>query len=142
MLKKILIVFVSLLTIALLIVFATFAYLQFADLNRYKPQISQRLSAYLHRSVVIAGDFDIKLIPLSLSLTDAKIANAPWGSKPDMLSVQQLDLELGLLPLLTGELLISKFVLDDVQVVFERSEQGDNNWHLIEPKAAKSKAIR
>jgi uncharacterized protein involved in outer membrane biogenesis len=142
MLKKILLVFASLLTLALLIAFAVFAYLQFADLSRYKPQISQRLSQYLGRPVTLAGDFDIKILPLSISLTDARVANAPWSSTPTMLSVQHLDLQLGLLPLLTGQLLISDFVLDDVQVVVEHNEQGDNNWKLIErkPKKAKTKA--
>jgi len=133
MLKKILLVIVSLLSLALLVAFAFFAYLQFADLNSYKPQITQRLSHYLSRSVIIDGNFDIKLIPLSISLTDTKIANAQWGSTPDMLRVHQLDLQLGMLALLSGELLIYKFVLDDVQVVVEHNEQGDNNWRIREP---------
>jgi len=138
--KKILLVFASLLTLALIIAFAVFAYLQFADLNRFKPQISQHLTQYLGRSVALDGDLSVKILPLSLSLSDAKITNSPWGSTPNMLSVKRLDLQLGLLPLLTGELLISKFVLQDVQVIVEHNEQGENNWRLLESKEPKTKA--
>lgn len=131
--RKILIGTVSLISLVLLVVFSLFAYLQFADLNRYKPQISQRLTQYIGRSVVIDGAFDLKIFPLSISLTDAKIANAQWGSQPNMIRVHQLDLQLGLLALLSGELLIHRFVLDDVQVIVEHNEQGENNWRLRDP---------
>jgi len=131
--RKILIGIASLISLVLLVVFSLFLYLQFADLSRYKPQIAQRLTQYLGRSVVIEGNFDLKIIPLSLSLTDAKIANAPWGSRPDMLSVHELDLQLGLPALLSGELLISRFILDDVQVMVEYNEQGETNWKIGQP---------
>ena len=137
--RKILIAVGSLVSLILILFFTLFAYLQFADLNRFKPQISQRLSIYLNRSVVIDGAFDVKLIPLSISLTDTNIANATWGSKPDMLSVHQVDLQLGLLALISGELLIHKFVLDDVQILVELNEQGDNNWRLREPGEQQAK---
>ena len=140
MLRKILLGFTSFLSLALLIVIAAVAYLHFADLNRYKPQISQRLTEYLGRQVDLAGDFNIKILPPSLSLNDANIANASWGSTPTMLSVQQLDMQIELLPLLSGKLLISKFRLNDVQVVVEHNEQGDNNWPLFESNVEKPKA--
>ncbi|WP_455201223.1 AsmA family protein [Kaarinaea lacus] len=123
----------SLVSLILIVFISLFAYLQFADLNRFKPQISQRLSTYLNRSVVIDGPFDINLIPLGLSLTDAKIANASWGTQPEMLRVHQLDLQLGLLALISGELIIHKFILDDVQILVEHNEQGENNWRIREP---------
>lgn len=140
--RKILIVVVSLFSLILLAVFSIVAYLQFVDLNRYKPQITQRLSQYLGRSVAIEGNLDIKLIPLSLSLTNAKIANASWGTRPDMLEVHQLDLQMGMLALLSGELLIYKFVLNDVQAVVEHNARGENNWSMREPKQPENKVSK
>ena len=140
--RKILIGVFSLVSLILILFITLFAYLQFADLNRYKPQLSQRLSQYLERQVVIDGDFDIKILPLSLSLSDAKIANAPWGSSPEMLRIHQLELQLGLMALLSGELLISKFILEDVEVLVEYNEQGDINWRVRETKQARAQVAR
>jgi uncharacterized protein involved in outer membrane biogenesis len=142
MLKKILIGVISLVSLVLLLVISLFAYLQFADLNRYKPQISQRLTQYINRSVVIDGNFELKIVPLSISLTDVKIENVSWGSQPDMLSVHQLDLQLGLLALLSGEFLIHKFLLDDVKVLVEHNEQGENNWRLREPTKSQASTTK
>jgi uncharacterized protein involved in outer membrane biogenesis len=77
------------------------------------------------------GAFQLHLgDPLRLDLRDLHLANAGWGSTPDMLSIRQLDAEIDARALLAGRLRFRKLVLVDPVLVLERNPDGIGNWHV------------
>src|SRR5262245_5172892 len=88
------------LVILLLSAFGAFAiWLQRADL---KPLVERQASEALGRTVTF-GSFQVRWgNPLRVDFTDLAIANAPWGSKPEMARVGKFSAQLEVGPLLHG----------------------------------------
>jgi len=100
-------------------------YLSQADL---KPLVEREASEALGRTVSF-GSFQVRWAnPLHVDFTDLAIANAPWGSKPEMVRIGQFSAQLEVGPLLHGVLHYRQLRMSDVTVVLERDPDGIGNW--------------
>ena len=122
---KILAGLVVIIVIALGIFISTF------DVNQYKGQIITEVEEKTGRDFDIAGDLKlgVSLIP-TLKIEQVKLGNAEWGSQPDMVKVNTFEVELGLIPLLSGQVKISQLVLDTAEILLETNKQGKGNWEF------------
>lgn len=101
------------------------------DFNEYRGLISERVKAATGRELTIAGDLDLKIsFTPALAVAGVTVANAPWGSRPQMATLDQLAAEVELLPLLTGDVRVKRLVLSGVDVLLETDAQGRGNWEL------------
>lgn len=115
----------GLLLLALVAAGAGALYLSRADL---KPLVEREASEALGRRVSL-GSFQVHWAdPLRIDFTDLAIANAPWGSKPDMVRIGTFSAELEVGPLLRGVLHYRQLRIGDVAVVLERDPAGVGNW--------------
>jgi AsmA family protein len=69
-------------------------------------------------------------------LSDVQLANADWGREPHMLKAEQVDFEIRLWPLLTGDLVLPSLVLRKPEIVIEKGDNERLNWELGEAPAA------
>jgi AsmA family protein len=93
-----------------------------------KPLVEREASEALGRRVSF-GSFQVHWAdPLRVDFTDLAIANAPWGSKPEMVRVGKLSAQLEVGPLLHGVLHYRQLRISDVTVVLERDPAGIGNW--------------
>jgi uncharacterized protein involved in outer membrane biogenesis len=101
------------------------------DLDAYKAEATQRFHAATGRELHIDGgvELDVSLVP-SIILEDVRIANAPWGSAPDMLRVARAEARLALLPLLGGEIKLRRLALSAPTILIEEDVSGVSNWNL------------
>ena len=92
--------------IGIAIVISTF------DVNQYKGEITQAVEDATGRKLVIGGDigFKVSLIP-TVVIEDVKFANASWGSKPEMLSLGKFEVQVSLMPLLSGNIQVNRVIL-------------------------------
>ena len=128
-LRRIVIVAGSILGALLLLVLvaagAGALYLSRADL---KPLVERKATEALGRQVSF-GSFQVHWAdPLGIDFTDLTIANAPWGSKPDMVRIGTFSAQLEVGPLLRGVLHYRRLRMADVAVVLERDPAGVGNW--------------
>lgn len=101
------------------------AWLANADL---KPIIESRASESLGRKVTL-GRFEVTWgNPLGVEIRDLSIANASWGSDPEMIRLGSLSALLDVPSLLKGVLRYEKLRIADVKVVLERDPNGIGNW--------------
>src|SRR5688572_24934037 len=115
----------GLVILLLLAVGAGALYLSRADL---KPLVEREASEALGRRVSF-GSFQVRWgDPLRIEFTDLAIANAPWGSRPEMVRIGQFSAQLEVGPLLHGVLHYRRLRLSDVTVVLERDPDGIGNW--------------
>jgi AsmA family protein len=90
--------------------------------------LESRTSAALSRRVTI-GHLDIRWSrPLRISGEDIHVANAAWGSTPDMLAAKHIELEIDPSALLRLSLRVRRLVLDEPAVFLEISAEGKRNW--------------
>jgi uncharacterized protein involved in outer membrane biogenesis len=93
-----------------------------------KPIIEHQASAALGRRVTL-GSFQVRWgNPLGIDLSDLAIANAPWGSKPEMVRIGRLSALVDLPALLHGVLRYQRLRISDADVVLERDDKGKGNW--------------
>jgi uncharacterized protein involved in outer membrane biogenesis len=102
--------------------------------NWFKGPIETAASAALGRNVEIAGDLDVDLsMAPTITLEQVRIANAQWGSRPNMLTIPQLAFALDLGQLLRGAVVLPFLRVHAQDLLIETNQQGDVNWQLGPP---------
>ncbi len=105
--------------------------LSLIDLNAYKADISAYVSETTGRAFRIDGDLGWTLSStLELHAEGVHLANAPWGSQPEMVSARRVEFGVALLPLIGGRLRITHLALSAPRVYLETNDEGSGNWEL------------
>ena len=122
---------VTVLSIVGALVLAIVLYLAFGDLSRHKGRIEALVTKKTGRPFAIDGAFRLKLLPsVSVAAERVRLANAEWGSAPQMVEVGRFSTEIGLWSLLSGPVDVRSLELGDVSVLLERGKGGKGNWVL------------
>lgn len=104
------------------------------DFNRYRGLIADQVKQATGRELAIGGDLQLALsLSPTVAVNDVALANAAWGSRPQMATVQRLEMELALLPLLSGEIRVKRLVLVGADILLESDREGRANWAFGEP---------
>jgi len=113
------------------LVVAAVAVLSSLDFNDYKGVIAEEAKKATGRDLKISGDLklNISLTP-SLYVDGVTFANAPWGSRPEMVTLKRLEAEVALLPLLSSEIDVKRLVLVGLDLLAETDKQGRGNWQF------------
>jgi AsmA family protein len=107
------------------------------DFNQYKGLVARQVERATGRSLTIKGDIKLALsLTPTLDATDLALANVPGGSRPEMITVKQLEVQLHLLPLLSGKVEIDRLVLDGADILLETDKSGRGNWVFDVPDSA------
>lgn len=139
---KRLIKIISILGVLLIaVVVAGVAVLSSLDFNDYKGVIAEEAKKATGREMTISGDLklNISLTP-SIYVDGVTFANAPWGSRPQMVTLKRLEAEVSLLPLLSSELDVKRLVLVGLDLLAETDKQGRGNWQFGEDTKAPATA--
>jgi uncharacterized protein involved in outer membrane biogenesis len=107
----------------------------------WRPYIERAASRSLGRPLSIASLHVAWRNPLAVELTDLRLANAPWGSQPDMLRVERLVATIDLRSLLQGVVRYETLLLENPVLLLERDAGGVGNWHFAGNAAAPGLAI-
>ncbi len=119
-------------TVAIVLVVAAAALvvaLRFVDFNDYKPLIADEVRKATGRNLVIAGDLGVKLSLFpALTAERLRLANAAWGARPDMATVDRLEVQLGLVSLLFGSIEVRRVTLSGADILLEVDAYGRANF--------------
>jgi len=108
--------------------------------DTYKTRLVQEVKAATGRDLRIDGPIRLSVIPsLSLDVNKVGFSNAAGGQAKEMLTLDKLQLDLKLFPLLSGEVAVEKFALVDPVIALEIDKQGKPNWVFDTPAAPKDK---
>jgi uncharacterized protein involved in outer membrane biogenesis len=117
----------GLLGAAILIVVSAAVVVATVDL---RPFVERYASRALDRRLAI-GTFRIGWgNPLSVELSDLRLANTPGGSAPEMVRIERLSAEIDVLSLFGGALRFQKLEVVKPQIVLERDAGGIGNWRF------------
>jgi len=124
-----------------LIVIALLVAPMFVDVEQYKPMIEEKVAEATGRSFRLDGDLDLSLFPWAgLSLSELHLGNPPGFEKDDFLYIRSFDVRVKLLPLLSKDVQVKRFILEGVQVALERNQAGKTNWEDLGGKPGKAPA--
>lgn len=113
------------------LVLAAVAILLTLDVNRYKGTIQEEVQRLTGRKLVLDGDLSLSVgLTPKLIVNKARFANAPWGSRPDMVSVERVEAAIELIPALSGDIRLTRVVLIKPDILLETDRKGTGNWEL------------
>lgn len=99
------------------------------DFNEYRGFIATRVEAATGRALTIAGDIEVGVsLKPTIVAKNLTLANAPWGTRPEMARLERLEAELEFWPLLTGNVEVRRLVLVGLDAVIETDAEGRGNW--------------
>lgn len=107
------------------------------DFNQYKGLIAEQVKNATGRELTIAGDFKLapSLTP-AVAVDNVSLANFAGGSRPEMITLKRLEVQMQLLPLLSRQIKIDRLVLDGADILLETDKNGRGNWSLSSGGAA------
>jgi AsmA family protein len=86
-------------------------------------------SAMIGREVRIAGRLTVHWgSPTRIVAEDVHVANANWGSDPEMFAARRIEIDLFLRTLLRGPARIPLIEIDGAKLLLEKSKSGEGNW--------------
>ena len=127
-LKTILIAAVG--VILVLLVAAVIA-LRSMDFNKYKDLIAGQVKAATGRELKIGGNLALEIgFSPSVVVEDVSLANARWGSRPEMAKVGRFEVEVALIPLIFRDIRVKRLILAQPDILLETDAKGNGNWSL------------
>jgi hypothetical protein len=105
--------------------------LQSIDFNKYKSLVAERVKAATGRELKIGGNLDLKVgFSPAVVVEDVSFANAPWGSRLQMVKVRRFEVEVALFPLIFRDIRIKRLILVQPDILLETDAKGIGNWSL------------
>lgn len=100
-------------------------------------QVTQSVEQTTGRTLEIKGDKTLSVFPkLKLELNDVAFSNFKQGSQPNMAAMDQLAIHIPYLSVLTGDIKLEKFVINNPSILLEKMPNGDVNWQLVKTTGA------
>jgi uncharacterized protein involved in outer membrane biogenesis len=102
------------------------------EINQYKGLIVQKVKEATGRDMRIEGDLDLtgSLSP-TVVVEGVSFANAPWGLRPQMVTVKRFEAKVALIPLLRGDLQVKRLILIEPDILVETDARGHSNWEFF-----------
>ncbi len=114
---------------------------RFVDINKYKPRIEGMVSESTGRAFSIGGDIDLSLFPwVGVSLSDVHLGNAKGFREGDFVSVEHFEVRVKLIPLISKDVQVKRFILKGPRIALEKSRSGRGNWEDLAKSHERKKA--
>jgi uncharacterized protein involved in outer membrane biogenesis len=115
----------------LLLLGAVWLVLRSIDWNEYKEPIARAAYDATGRQLDLGGDLSLEIgFTPGVRIEGVRFANAAWGSRPQMASLEQLVVRLELLPLLSRNVVVDRVEVVGLDVLLETRSDGVANWQF------------
>lgn len=131
--------------VAVIVVLIVTAYILITsyDFNKFKPRITELAKQYTGRQLTLGGDIELgfSLFP-TLVVNDVTFQNASWGSRPQMAQIKRLEVQVDLLPILRGNVHVSRVTIEKPELLIEIDKTGKSNLEFDTPGKSGPEAPR
>ncbi len=99
--------------------------------DRYKDEVTERIGTATGLSVAIDGDMDLALLPRpTFKASGVRIADLTSVVTPDMARADALEVQVALMPLLSGDIQVQRVALLKPHLMLESRPGGGLNWSI------------
>lgn len=101
---------------------------QVVDVRDYIPRIEKEVSRATGRPFEL-GDIRLSLFPwIGFHLSDLRLGNPEAFKEKDFVSITSFEVRVKLIPLLSKDIQVKRFVMNEPAIVIERLKNGKWNW--------------
>lgn len=107
------------------------------DVNAYREEIQAEVKKATGRELRLSGPVDLRasLTP-AITLEDVGFGNAAWGSRGELATIERFEVEVALMPLLTGNVQVKRLILVEPDILIETNAEGASNLSFGTGEAA------
>jgi len=117
--------------VILLVIVAVIVALRSMDFTKYKGLIAGQVKTATGRELKIGGNLNLEIgFSPAVVVEDVSFANAPWGSRADMVKVRRFEVEVALIPLIFRDIQVRRLILVQPDILLETDARGKGNWSL------------
>ena len=123
-----------LLALVIVLMIALFVIANRIDPNDYKPQIVDQTKSATGLELRMDGDIAWKFFPsLAIQIADTEAhTEKSYAGDTRLAKISSIDVQVNLMPLLSGQVVVDKVLLDGVQLRLATDKKGHSNWKDIE----------
>lgn len=122
--------------VALLFSAAYFALVAAFPPARLAAMLGEEIKRTTGRDFRVNGELSIRFLPtLAVVANDVALSNAEWGTRPEMVTLQQVAFEIALRPLLDQEIRILSVDVKGADALLESNGKGGFNWMFASNEA-------
>jgi len=104
----------------------------FVDIQKYKPEIEKRVAEATGRPFTLGGDLSLSLFPWAgISISDLRLGNPSGFQEKDFVTIKSFEARVKLLPLISKDIQVKRFVMKGPRIVLEKSKDGKMSWEGI-----------
>ncbi|MDJ0984935.1 MAG: AsmA family protein [Desulfobacterales bacterium] len=105
----------------------------FIDIKDYKPEIEKLVAEKTGRPFSMGDDLSLSLFPWAgVSFSEAKLGNLAGFAEKEFVSVKSFEVRVKLLPLLSKDIQVKRFVLNEPFITLVKNKDGRGNWAQME----------
>jgi len=111
----------------------------FIDIRDYKPQLEKKVTDATGRPFSVGDDLSLSLFPWAgISFSDLRLGNTSGFSEKELVSVKSFEVRVKLLPLISKDIQVKRFILNEPHITLVKNKNGQVNW--AQPDDAKKKS--
>jgi len=102
---------------------------RFVDVQKYKPVLESKVTEATGRPFSVGDDLSLSLFPWAgVSFSDLRLGNPAGFSEKEFVTVKSFEVRIKLLPLLSKDIQIKRFVVNAPHIVLVKNKNGRTNW--------------
>jgi len=107
----------------------------FVDVQKYKPVLESKVEEATGRPFTVGDDLKLSLFPWAgVSFSNLRLGNPAGFAEKEFVKVKSFEVRVKLLPLISKEVQIKRFVMDEPQIVLVKNKNGRGNWEQPKQK--------
>jgi len=115
--------------LAVVIIAAMFLIPMFVDVQKYKPMLESKVTEATGRPFSVGDDLRLSLFPWAgVSFSDLRLGNPAGFAEKEFVTVKSFEVRVKLLPLLSKDIQIKRFVVNEPRIILIKAKKGLPNW--------------
>ena len=111
----------------------------FIDIRDYKPELEKKVAEVTGRPFSLGDDLSLSLFPWAgISFSDLRLGNTPGFSEKELVTVKSFDVRVKLLPLISKDIQVKRFILNEPKITLVKNKKGQVNWAQPDDATKKS----
>ncbi|OEU60052.1 MAG: hypothetical protein BBJ57_08040 [Desulfobacterales bacterium PC51MH44] len=113
------------------------------DVQKYKPELEKKIAEASGRPFSVSDDLRLSVFPWAgISFSDLHLGNVKGFEEKDFVRIKSFEVRIKLIPLLSKDIQVKKFILNEPRMVLVKNKDGRVNWELPKKTGKPKKDVK
>ena len=113
------------------------------DVQKYKPELEKKIAEASGRPFSVSDDLRLSVFPWAgISFSNLHLGNVKGFEEKDFVRIKSFEVRIKLIPLLSKDIQVKKFILNEPRMVLVKNKYGRVNWELPKKTGKPKKDVK